>query len=84
MDWDKEAKDLLDELVKPIPIFARPMARKGIEKKNLRSCRRKRYKRSGCTRLFNCLSRKYAGTSCEAVTGKKILIWHHMNNCCRS
>lgn len=35
MDWDKEAKDLLDELVKPIPIFARPMARKGIEKKIL-------------------------------------------------
>lgn len=35
MEWEKDAKDLLEELVKPIPIFARPMARKGIEKKIL-------------------------------------------------
>ncbi len=33
MEWDKEAKDLLEELLKPIPVFARPMARMGIEKK---------------------------------------------------
>lgn len=33
MEWNKEAKELLEELLKPIPIFARPMARKGIEKK---------------------------------------------------
>lgn len=33
MNWDKDAEELLDELVKPIPVFARPMARKGIERK---------------------------------------------------
>ncbi|MCT8137304.1 DUF2621 family protein [Anaerobacillus sp. CMMVII] len=33
MEWNTEAKELLEELLKPIPIFARPMARKGIEKK---------------------------------------------------
>ncbi len=33
MEWNTDAKELLDELVSPIPIFARPMARKGIEKK---------------------------------------------------
>lgn len=33
MNWDKDAQELLDELVKPIPIFARPMAKMGIEKK---------------------------------------------------
>lgn len=33
MDWNTDAKELLDELVSPIPIFARPMAKKGIEKK---------------------------------------------------
>lgn len=32
MEWQQEAKDLLEELLKPIPVFARPMARKGIEK----------------------------------------------------
>lgn len=32
MEWNTEAKELLEELLKPIPIFARPMARKGIEK----------------------------------------------------
>lgn len=31
--WSDEAKSLLDELVKPIPVFVRPMARKSIEKK---------------------------------------------------
>lgn len=30
--WTEEAKKLLDELVKPIPVFVRPMARKSIEK----------------------------------------------------
>ncbi|RKD24397.1 hypothetical protein BEP19_08375 [Ammoniphilus oxalaticus] len=33
MTWEKDAEELLDELVKPIPIFARPMARMGIERK---------------------------------------------------
>ncbi len=33
MEWNTDAKELLEELLKPIPIFARPMARKGIEKK---------------------------------------------------
>lgn len=33
MEWSKEAKDLLDELLSPIPVFARPMAKRGIEKK---------------------------------------------------
>ena len=31
MEWNQDAKDLLGELVKPIPIFARPMAKKKIE-----------------------------------------------------
>lgn len=35
MEWDQDAKELLEELLKPIPIFARPMARKGIEAKIL-------------------------------------------------
>jgi len=33
VNWEKDAQELLDELVKPIPIFARPMAKMGIEKK---------------------------------------------------
>lgn len=33
MEWNTDAKELLDELVSPIPVFVRPMARKGIEKK---------------------------------------------------
>ena len=33
MNWEKDAQELLEELVKPIPIFARPMAKMGIEKK---------------------------------------------------
>ncbi|WP_179295392.1 DUF2621 family protein [Bacillus sp. FJAT-45350] len=32
MNWNDEAKALLEELVKPIPVFVRPMAKKGIEK----------------------------------------------------
>lgn len=32
MEWQTEAKELLDELLKPIPVFARPMAKKGIER----------------------------------------------------
>jgi len=32
MEWQQEAKNLLEELLKPIPIFARPMAKKGIER----------------------------------------------------
>lgn len=32
MEWQQDAKELLEELLKPIPIFARPMAKKGIEK----------------------------------------------------
>lgn len=32
MEWKQDAKDLLEELLKPIPVFVRPMARKGIEK----------------------------------------------------
>ena len=31
MEWNQDAKDLLEELVKPIPIFARPMAKKKIQ-----------------------------------------------------
>ena len=31
MEWNQEAKDLLEELVKPIPVFVRPMAKKKIE-----------------------------------------------------
>ncbi|MGO4888342.1 DUF2621 family protein [Anaerobacillus sp. MEB173] len=33
MEWNTDAQELLDELVSPIPVFVRPMARKGIEKK---------------------------------------------------
>ncbi|MEW9668723.1 DUF2621 family protein [Ammoniphilus sp. 3BR4] len=33
MEWQREAQELLEELLKPIPVFVRPMARKGIEKK---------------------------------------------------
>jgi hypothetical protein len=33
MEYIKEAKDLLEELLAPIPVFVRPMARKAIEKK---------------------------------------------------
>lgn len=31
MEWNQDAKELLEELVKPIPVFARPMAKKKIE-----------------------------------------------------
>ena len=31
MEWNQDANDLLEELVKPIPVFARPMAKKKIE-----------------------------------------------------
>lgn len=31
MEWNQDAKDLLEELVKPIPAFVRPMAKKKIE-----------------------------------------------------
>jgi hypothetical protein len=31
MEWNQEAKDLLEELVKPIPVFVRPMVKKKIE-----------------------------------------------------
>ncbi|MBA4536630.1 DUF2621 family protein [Bacillus aquiflavi] len=37
MEWQQDAKELLDELLKPIPVFARPMAKKGIEKSILAS-----------------------------------------------
>jgi hypothetical protein len=30
MHWNDEANDLLEELVKPIPPFVRPMAKKSI------------------------------------------------------
>jgi hypothetical protein len=33
MEWDQDARQLLEQLMKPIPIFIRPIARKGIEKK---------------------------------------------------
>jgi hypothetical protein len=33
MEYIKEAKDLLEELISPIPVFVRPMAKKAIEKK---------------------------------------------------
>lgn len=33
MEWSQEAKDLFEELLSPIPVFARPMAKRGIEKK---------------------------------------------------
>lgn len=32
MEWNKDASELLEELVKPIPVFVRPMAKKKIEK----------------------------------------------------
>ncbi|MGJ7923252.1 DUF2621 family protein [Neobacillus sp. LXY-4] len=31
MEWNQDAKDLLEELLKPIPVFVRPMAKKKIE-----------------------------------------------------
>jgi hypothetical protein len=31
MEWNQDAKDLLEELVKPIPVFVRPMVKKKIE-----------------------------------------------------
>ncbi len=31
MEWNQDAIDLLDELVKPIPVFVRPMVKKKIE-----------------------------------------------------
>lgn len=31
MEWNQDAKDLLEELVSPIPVFVRPMAKKKIE-----------------------------------------------------
>jgi hypothetical protein len=31
MEWNQEAKELLEELVKPIPVFVRPMVKKKIE-----------------------------------------------------
>jgi hypothetical protein len=31
MEWNQDAQDLLEELVKPIPVFVRPMAKKKIE-----------------------------------------------------
>ncbi|MBU8906778.1 DUF2621 family protein [Desertibacillus haloalkaliphilus] len=33
MNWNEDAKAFLEELVEPIPVFVRPMAKKGIEKK---------------------------------------------------
>lgn len=33
MEYITKAKELLDELVAPIPVFARPMAKKAMEKK---------------------------------------------------
>ncbi|MCL6574051.1 MAG: PCP reductase family protein, partial [Bacillus sp. (in: Bacteria)] len=30
MEWNQDAKDLLEELVKPMPIFVRPMVKKKI------------------------------------------------------
>lgn len=33
MNWNNEAKSLLDEFMEPVPVFVRPMARKGIEAK---------------------------------------------------
>jgi hypothetical protein len=33
MEYIKDAKDLLEELIAPIPVFVRPMAKKAIEKK---------------------------------------------------
>lgn len=32
LEWKQDASALLDELVKPIPMFVRPMAKKKIEK----------------------------------------------------
>lgn len=31
MEWNQDAQDLLEELVQPIPVFVRPMAKKKIE-----------------------------------------------------
>lgn len=31
MEWNQDAKEFLDELLKPIPVFVRPMAKKKIE-----------------------------------------------------
>lgn len=31
MEWNQDALDLLEELVSPIPVFVRPMAKKKIE-----------------------------------------------------
>lgn len=31
MEWNQDAKDLLEELLSPIPAFVRPMAKKKIE-----------------------------------------------------
>lgn len=31
MEWNQEAIDLFEELLKPIPVFVRPMAKKKIE-----------------------------------------------------
>ncbi|HBI05109.1 MAG TPA: hypothetical protein DDY49_13900 [Paenibacillaceae bacterium] len=33
MNWNEDANQLLDELVKPIPAFVRPMAKKSIVNK---------------------------------------------------
>lgn len=33
MNYQTEAKQLLEELVEPIPVFVRPMVKKGIEAK---------------------------------------------------
>lgn len=33
MDWENEAILLFDELLKPIPVFVRPMVKKGIKNK---------------------------------------------------
>lgn len=31
MEWNQDAQELLEELVQPIPVFVRPMAKKKIE-----------------------------------------------------
>ncbi|WP_216828162.1 DUF2621 family protein [Alkalihalobacterium elongatum] len=33
MSWSNEATSLLEELLAPVPVFVRPMAKKGIEAK---------------------------------------------------
>ncbi|MGM7682031.1 DUF2621 family protein [Cytobacillus sp. Hm23] len=35
MEWENDAKELYEELLKLIPVFARPMAKKGIERRIL-------------------------------------------------